>query len=60
LYTGKCHSADMARPADFVQCPAAPRAGTCSTSNKPILKAMLAREQIIVGRKSGTIFLRLI
>ena len=31
LYAGKGHLADMARPADFVQCPLAPRAGTCST-----------------------------
>ena len=31
LYAGKCHSADMARSADFVQCPPALRAGTCST-----------------------------
>ena len=31
LYAGKGHLADMARPADLVQCPLAPRAGTCST-----------------------------
>ena len=31
LYAGKCHPADMAQLADFVQCPPAPRAGTCST-----------------------------
>ena len=31
LYAGKGHLADMARPADFVQCPPAPRSGTCST-----------------------------
>ena len=31
LYVGKGHLADMARPADLVQCPPAPRGGTCST-----------------------------